>query len=148
MQIVQALNYMHIKKGVVHRDLSPSNILLEHGSQRVKLADFGLAKAHNGDWSKRRRDELVMQSAVGTIAFSSPEIIMHEPYGDKVDVWSLGCILYYMLALHPPFEGPNPLVIASAIVEGRYGQAQPWLLVLKEDIILRLLLALSDGFSP
>ena len=51
IQIVLALHYIHIVKGVVHRDLSPNNILIEHGTQRIKLADFGLAKAHDGDLS-------------------------------------------------------------------------------------------------
>eukprot|EP00959_Pyramimonas_sp_CCMP1952_P293773 6144364-Pyramimonas_sp.AAC.2 len=60
-----------------------------------------------------------MQSAVGTMPYSCPEIIQHEEYTDKADVWSLGCILYYMLRLEPPFEGSNPLTVASKIVEGK-----------------------------
>ena len=88
--------------------------------RRVKLADFGLAKVHESDCSKSRKKQENMQSAVGTMPFSCPEIIMHASYGEKADIWSLGCILYFMLASRPPFEGSNPLALASAIVEGRY----------------------------
>ena len=120
IQIVLALNYIHVEKGVVHRDLSPNNILLEHGTKRVKLADFGLAKAHKCNQTNSRRNQENMQSAVGTMPFSCPEIIIHASYGEKADIWSLGCVLYFMLALRPPFEASNPLALASAIVEGRY----------------------------
>jgi len=43
-----------------------------------------------------------------------------QEYTDKADVWSLGCLLYYMLELTPPFDGSNPLAVASKIVEGNY----------------------------
>jgi hypothetical protein len=52
--------------------------------------------------------------------YSCPEIIKHEPYDHKADVWSLGCVLYHLLALRPPFDGSNPLTCAAAVVEGRY----------------------------
>ena len=51
IQIVLALNYIHVEKGVVHRDLSPNNILLEHGTKRVKLADFGTSCVGSGTLS-------------------------------------------------------------------------------------------------
>jgi serine/threonine protein kinase len=132
LQTVLALHYIHSEKGVVHRDLTPNNILLEHDSGRVKIADFGLAKAQprtsesGREMSTReRRHAEVMQSAVGTMPYSCPEIIMHEGYGAKADVWSLGCVLYHMLALVPPFRGSNPLAMAQDIVEGRYPSLEP-----------------------
>jgi len=79
----------------------------------VKLADFGLAKQRMGTNS-------VMESVVGTVLYQCPEIIQHEQYGEKADIWSLGCILYQTAMLRPPFEGGNPLVVATAIVEGTY----------------------------
>ena len=123
LQVVLALHYIHVEKGVVHRDITPSNILVEHDTRRVKLVDFGLAKADpgaGGGGARGRRHTAVMQSAVGTMPYSCPEIIMHEPYGPKADVWSLGCVLYHMLALRAPFDCSNMLMMASAIVEGRY----------------------------
>ena len=148
-QLALALRYIHEDKGVVHRDLTPGNVLLERDARdptsenqiRVKLADFGLAKAsrprtapvrenrQTGGETKSNsnahltnastRFDAVMQSAVGTMPYSCPEIIKHEPYDHKADVWSLGCVLYHLLALRPPFDGSNPLTCASAVVEGR-----------------------------
>ena len=142
LQTVLALHYIHSEKGVVHRDLTPNNILLEHDSGRVKIADFGLAKAQprtsesGREMSTReRRHAEVMQSAVGTMPYSCPEIIMHEGYGAKADVWSLGCVLYHMLALAPPFRGSNPLAMAQDIVEGRYPSLEP--LVRRKSIASR-----------
>ena len=60
-----------------------------------------------------------MDSVVGTVLYQCPEIIQAETYGEKADVWALGCILYQMATLRPPFEGGNPLVVANNIVDGR-----------------------------
>ena len=97
---------------MVHRDLSPSNLMITEDDV-VKLADFGLAKQRMGTNS-------VMESVVGTVLYQCPEIVQHESYSDKADIWSLGCILYQMASLKPPFEGGNPLVVANKIVEGSY----------------------------
>eukprot|EP00899_Mesostigma_viride_P006794 jgi/Mesvir1/16115/Mv08400-RA.2 len=112
IQIMLALNYIHNEKKIVHRDLTPSNIMLQHNHRRVKIADFGLAKQKTG--------ASVMMSVVGTMPYSCPEIIQHEQYTDKADVWTVGCVLYHMIALEPPFQGSNPLTVASKIVEGEY----------------------------
>lgn len=95
-----ALRYLHEDKRVVHRDLTPSNIMLCSPPQRVKLTDFGLARQNKSSSS-------MMNSIVGTMPFSCPEIIQHMKYSEKADIWSLGCILYTMLMLKPPFRGDN-----------------------------------------
>ena len=111
-QMCLALRYIHKEKQVVHRDLTPSNIMIT-ADGIIKLADFGLARMRMGTNS-------VMDSVVGTVLYQCPEIIQHEQYGEKADVWSLGCILYQMAMLRPPFGGGNPLIVATAIVEGKY----------------------------
>ena len=119
-QTCLALRYIHKEKHVVHRDLTPSNILLTTDNV-VKLADFGLARQRVGTNS-------VFESVVGTVLYQCPEIIQNEAYGEKADIWALGCILYQMATLRPPFEGGNPLVVARTIVEGSYrplGEAYP-----------------------
>jgi NIMA (never in mitosis gene a)-related kinase len=61
-----------------------------------------------------------MQSAVGTLSYNCPEIVQHQQYSDKADLWSVGCILYHLIALKPPFNDENPLVLANSIVEGNF----------------------------
>uniref|UniRef100_A0A3B3UAT2 NIMA related kinase 10 n=1 Tax=Poecilia latipinna TaxID=48699 RepID=A0A3B3UAT2_9TELE len=111
IQMCLALRYLHQEKRIVHRDLSPSNIMLGENN-KVTITDFGLAK------QKQENSELT--SVVGTILYSCPEVVQNKPYGDKADIWALGCILYQMAALHPPFYSSNMLSLASMIVEGVY----------------------------
>ncbi|GIM13803.1 hypothetical protein Vretimale_16861, partial [Volvox reticuliferus] len=113
--VILALNYIHCVKKIVHRDLTPSNIVLGQGAEglrHTKIADFGLAK--------RLSSSVVAQSMVGTMPYTCPEIIQQEPYSEKADVWSLGCVTYHMVMLRPPFDGSNPLSVAHKIVEGAY----------------------------
>lgn len=124
-QVLLALRYLESEAGVVHRDITPNNILVDRDARRVKLVDFGLAKAlgprsvaSSGDANGERDSE--SNAAVGTMPYSAPEMIMREPYGHKADVWSLGCVLYHAAALTPAFGGSNPLTVASQIVEGRF----------------------------
>uniref|UniRef100_M4AWC9 NIMA related kinase 10 n=1 Tax=Xiphophorus maculatus TaxID=8083 RepID=M4AWC9_XIPMA len=111
IQMCLALRYLHKEKRIVHRDLSPSNIMLGENN-KVTITDFGLAK------QKQENSELT--SVVGTILYSCPEVVQNKPYGDKADIWALGCILYQMATLQPPFYSSNMLSLASMIVEGVY----------------------------
>ncbi|XP_048237261.1 serine/threonine-protein kinase Nek10-like [Haliotis rufescens] len=112
MQMVLALRYLHKEKGIVHRDLTPNNIMLGE-NDKVTFTDFGLAKQKRSDCSK-------MTSVVGTILYSCPEIVQNQPYGEKADMWALGCILYQMCTLNPPFFSNNMLTLATKIVEADY----------------------------
>ncbi|XP_071803322.1 serine/threonine-protein kinase Nek10-like isoform X1 [Asterias amurensis] len=112
IQIVLALRYLHKDKKIVHRDLTPNNIMLGE-NDKVTITDFGLARQKQPDSSK-------MTSVVGTILYNCPEIIQSQPYGEKADVWAAGCILYQMAMLRPPFYSSNMLALASKIVEADY----------------------------
>ncbi|XP_047218075.1 serine/threonine-protein kinase Nek10 isoform X3 [Girardinichthys multiradiatus] len=111
IQMCLALRYLHKEKRIVHRDLSPNNIMLGE-KDKVTITDFGLAK------QKQENSELT--SVVGTILYSCPEVVQNKPYGEKADIWALGCILYQMATLQPPFYSSNMLSLASMIVEGVY----------------------------
>jgi BR serine/threonine kinase len=88
-QMVYALEYLH-QHGICHRDLKPENILLD-ANRTIKVADFGLAR-----WM--RHD--LANSSCGTPTYTAPEVIEARPYSGKLaDVWSLGVILYAMLAV-------------------------------------------------
>ncbi|KAK1896049.1 Serine/threonine-protein kinase Nek10 [Dissostichus eleginoides] len=111
IQMCLALRYLHMEKRIVHRDLSPNNIMLGE-KDKVTITDFGLAK--------QKQENSKLTSVVGTILYSCPEVVKNEPYGEKADVWALGCILYQMATLQPPFYSTNMLSLASKIVGAVY----------------------------
>uniref|UniRef100_A0A3B4D4Z4 Protein kinase domain-containing protein n=1 Tax=Pygocentrus nattereri TaxID=42514 RepID=A0A3B4D4Z4_PYGNA len=111
IQMCLALRYLHKEKRIVHRDLTPNNIMLGE-RDKVTITDFGLAK--------QKQETSKLMSVVGTILYSCPEIVKSEPYGEKADVWAAGCILYQMVTLRPPFYSTNMLSLATKIVEAAF----------------------------
>ncbi len=112
-EVISALSYAHAH-GVVHRDIKPGNILLSAGEAVV--ADFGIAKA----LSEAGSDQMTQTGvALGSPAYMSPEQSRGEPEIDgRSDIYSLGCVLYEMLAGEPPFAGNTPLeMIARSLRE-------------------------------
>lgn len=95
-QLVGAVSYIHLKS-CVHRDLKLENVLLDkHGN--VKLVDFGFTREYEGKSN-------YLQTWCGTVCYSAPEMLKGEKYaGEKVDVWSLGVILYALLCGELPFD--------------------------------------------
>jgi eukaryotic-like serine/threonine-protein kinase len=111
-QVGLALDHAH-REGVVHRDLKPENILLSEGQALV--ADFGVAKALEPGTEDRLTEPGL---AVGTPAYMSPEQASGAGVDARTDIYSLGCILYEMLAGEPPYTGPTPqAVIAKRLTE-------------------------------
>ncbi|HEV2719615.1 MAG TPA: serine/threonine-protein kinase [Thermoanaerobaculia bacterium] len=101
---------------IVHRDVKPENIMLRR-DRGVKVLDFGVATLAGGGESTdplRRPGSLV-----GTLHYLSPEQVRGEPIIDtRSDIYSVGVVLYEMLAGYPPFDGATPLDVLAAIVEG------------------------------
>jgi eukaryotic-like serine/threonine-protein kinase len=102
------------RAGVVHRDVKPENVLLDEGSGRALLADFGIARAVAGDPSGSSTGQGV---AVGTPVYMSPEQAAGEEIDSRSDLYALGVVAYEMLAGHPPFQGPNRVVVSKHIAE-------------------------------
>jgi serine/threonine-protein kinase len=105
--VADGLAYAHAQ-GFVHRDVKPSNILLSHG--RARLADFGIARAVDA----AGQDRLTTAGlAVGTAAYMSPEQASDKELDGRSDVYSLGCVLYEMLAGDPPYSGTSARAILA-----------------------------------
>jgi TolB-like protein/Flp pilus assembly protein TadD/tRNA A-37 threonylcarbamoyl transferase component Bud32 len=109
-----ALDYAH-EHGVVHRDIKPENILLTRRGE-VLVADFGIARALGAAESLTQTG-----MAVGTPAYMSPEQAAGGAVDGRSDLYSLGCVLYEMLAGEAPYTGPS----AQAIVAKRFSDPVP-----------------------
>nr|XP_020848993.1 serine/threonine-protein kinase Nek10 isoform X3 [Phascolarctos cinereus] len=127
IQLCLALRYLHKEKRIVHRDLTPNNIMLGD-KDKVTVTDFGLAK--------QKQENSKLTSVVGTILYSCPEVLKSEPYGEKADIWAAGCILYQMATLNPPFYSTNMLSLATKIVEAVYEPVQEGIYSEKVTIII------------
>ncbi|MFL6253733.1 MAG: protein kinase domain-containing protein [Pyrinomonadaceae bacterium] len=108
-QAAQGIDALH-KKGILHRDLKPENIMLtkdEQGRLLVKVVDFGLAKSFRSLERARAYTDIPVREFAGTMLYTSPENCRGEELDERSDVYSLGIILYEMLAGRPPFTGKS-----------------------------------------
>ncbi|MGE3808472.1 MAG: response regulator [Gemmataceae bacterium] len=111
IQAAKALVYSHYE-GIIHRDIKPSNLMRDK-SGIVKVADLGLARFHDCAAEDTERSALTQTGAVvGTIDYLPPEQAEDPGSADhRMDIYSLGCTLYYLLKGSPPFRGENTMAI-------------------------------------
>ena len=109
-QIAAGLAAAHAM-GLIHRDIKPGNILLEDGVERVKITDFGLARAAD--------DASLTQSGfvAGTPMYMAPEQAQGETIDQRADLFSLGSVLYTMCSGRPPFRAANTMAVLKRVVE-------------------------------
>ena len=106
MEIVRSLREAH-QLGVVHRDLKPSNVMLVDTpeGEQVKVLDFGIAKVMADAADAPEAEELTRQSdIVGSPSYMSPEQVLHHPIDARSDVYSLGALLFHLIAGRRPFR--------------------------------------------
>src|SRR5262245_5446328 len=110
IQVAGGLAAAH-RQGLIHRDVKPANILLENGVQRVKLTDFGLARAAD--------DASLTQSGfiAGTPLCMAPEQAAGEPTDARADLFSLGSVLYEMCTGRPAFRAPSSMAVLKRVCE-------------------------------
>jgi serine/threonine-protein kinase len=110
MQTASGLAAAHAQ-GLVHRDIKPANILLENGIERVKITDFGLARAAT--------EASLTQSGVvaGTPQFMSPEQAEGSAIDQRTDLFSLGSVLYAMCTGRAPFRASGTMAVLKRVCE-------------------------------
>ncbi|EAR87972.1 kinase domain protein (macronuclear) [Tetrahymena thermophila SB210] len=133
--VLRALAEAH-KQNIVHRDVKPENIMLDFDETRqkfvVKLIDWGLAEEIKGDYLSKR---------CGTLHYLAPEVL-NKRYNEKVDLWSLGMVLYTLIQGSPPICGKSQMDILEQVQEFRCDfKYRCWIDISDEakDLILKLL---------
>ncbi|KAL1763400.1 sperm motility kinase Z-like [Sigmodon hispidus] len=111
IQLLSGIGYCH-EEGIVHHDLKPDNVMVD-GHGKVKIIDFGL-----GD---RFRPGQKLERRCGAFQFMPPEVLLGFPYeGPKVDMWSLGVLLYYMVTGTVPYGGIALSELKRQVLKGKY----------------------------
>lgn len=113
IQMAQALHHAHLR-GIVHRDVKPSNMLVEPGDdQHLLLTDFGIAKVRGS------RGITKTGTTIGTPEYMAPEQAEGKEIDQRADVYALGCVLYEALSGRPPFVGSTPVSVLYQQVHSR-----------------------------
>ncbi|MEO8522157.1 MAG: protein kinase [Acidobacteriota bacterium] len=105
-------------RGIVHRDIKPENLFIT-SDERVKILDFGLARPEataDAAGAATTTSATAPGTVAGTAGYMSPEQIQAVPLDGRTDIFSLGCVLYEMLAGAPPFRGASPAESAAAVL--------------------------------
>jgi serine/threonine protein kinase/uncharacterized membrane protein len=111
-QIAEGLAAAHATD-LIHRDIKPGNVLLEGGQQKVKITDFGLARTAD--------DASISQSGIiaGTPLYMAPEQALGQTLDQRADLFSLGSVLYQMVAGRPPFRANGTLAVLKRVAEDK-----------------------------
>ena len=135
IQILQGLKCLHDHK-ILHRDLKSANIFL-FNNNLAKIGDFNVSKVSKTG---------IGYTQTGTPYYASPEVWNDEAYTNKSDIWSLGCVLYEMMYLTPPFKAENMEGLYHKIIKGKYKITDKYSKELNE--ILKLLLNVEQKERP
>lgn len=128
--MISAIGYCH-SFNICHRDLKPENILIT-ADHKIKIADFGMAALHQTDTHR-------LATACGSPHYAAPELLKNRQYrGDRADIWSMGVILFAMLAASLPFDDPDMRTMMEKAKRGHYQMPKHFSLE-AQDLVSRML---------
>ena len=115
IQLARALDYAH-KRGIVHRDVKPGNIMRLTDSNTIKVADFGICRI-DGSEAGDATQQTQIGNVLGTPHYMSPEQVIGEKVDSRSDLFSAGVVMYQLLTGHLPFEGDTLISVAYKITK-------------------------------
>ena len=128
IEMTRALNILH-KNKIFHRDLKSANVFLNRDGT-AKLGDLNVSKvAKKG----------LLYTQTGTPYYASPEVWKDQPYDSKSDIWSLGCVIYEMTTLKPPFRAQDMNGLYKRVLKGAYPEVPKKYTKDLADVIMRFL---------
>ena len=139
--VAAALAAAH-KRGIVHRDVKPANVLWDEDGERATVTDFGIAAIFSVEGDESELHITASGMTVGSPAYMSPEQLLTEPVTPKSDVYALGLLGYELLTGHGPFQAIKPSDIVAAHLRDtprRLSELRPDVPPLLEDLLLRCL---------
>jgi len=111
IQLCLGMQYLHRHK-ILHRDLKSANLFVTDDGI-LKIGDFGISKS-------LMPPEMFAKTQIGSPYYVSPEMWKNKPYNSKSDIWAIGCFLYELVALHPPFQANSLDRLAAKIMAGQF----------------------------
>ncbi|KAL4438072.1 hypothetical protein ABPG74_016851 [Tetrahymena malaccensis] len=116
IQMIKGLKCLH-DLNILHRDFKCANIMLTRDHKNLKLGDLNVSKvAKKG----------MLYTQTGTPYYASPEVWRDKPYNSKSDVWSLGCVIYELVSLNPPFKAQDMEGLFKKVQKGQYDPIPSW----------------------
>lgn len=136
VEMAKALKILH-EKHIFHRDLKSANVFLNKDGTS-KLGDLNVSKvAKKG----------LLYTQTGTPYYASPEVWKDQPYDSKSDIWSLGCVIYEMTTLKPPFRAADMNGLYKKVIKGAYPEIPKKYTKDLSDVIMRML-SVESKFRP